>query len=482
MSLDLNPITLDCKLYMNLFNHKKTKETAPTAIKTLLFLLFSFANSLCLIAQVQKVEVQKTETGYQFLRNGIPYYVKGAGGETHLDLLLSIGGNSIRTWGIDNAQEILDIAHSKGITVMLGFWIQHERHGFDYNNELKVQNQIDYYKKAIDKFKNHPALLMWGIGNEVDLFYTNPKVWNTIQSIAKYAHEVDPNHPTSTVTAGLDSLEVAHVLSKCPDIDVYCVNTYGDIGNVPENIYKFGWKGPFMITEWGPNGHWESPTTNWGAAIEQTSTEKADVYLNRYRKYIESYKNRCLGSYVFLWGQKQEYTLTWYGLFTKEGQQTEAIDAINIAWSNKNPNLPTPTIDSFTINSKKPNQNLMLKANSKNNLANLFWRVKCYDSQMSNPKDSKIYWKILKESNDKKAGGDQENEAEEISFAYKINSKGTINFTAPNEPGNYRLFVTFKHLDKVAYANFPFSVVPNPERGNGKKIWVKKWEMESFNN
>lgn len=232
-----------------LFNREIKNKTICT---TVLFIAMILYGSI-LNAQPIKVEIKTQDSGFSLIRNNLPYYVIGAGGNTNLDLLIELGGNSIRTWGLENAQEILDLAHSKGLTVMLGFWVQHERHGFDYDNQEKVQKQINYFKKAIDQFKNHPALLMWGIGNEVDLFYTNPKVWNTIQDIAKYAHEVDPNHPTSTVTAGLDSLEVKHILQRCPDIDIYCVNTYGDIANVPQNIYKYGWKKPYMITEWGPN-------------------------------------------------------------------------------------------------------------------------------------------------------------------------------------------------------------------------------------
>jgi beta-galactosidase/beta-glucuronidase len=139
--------------------------------------------------------------------------------------------------------------------------VQHERHGFDYNDTLAVAKQLASFKATIDQFKNHPALLMWGIGNEVNLSYTNPKVWNAIQDIAKYVHQVDPNHPTTTVTAGLNRAEVEFVKQRAPDIDIFSVNTYGDIAEVPKNIANFGWTGPYMITEWGPNGHWESPTT-----------------------------------------------------------------------------------------------------------------------------------------------------------------------------------------------------------------------------
>ncbi|MFM6943741.1 MAG: hypothetical protein ACKOXV_00460, partial [Bacteroidota bacterium] len=71
--------------------------------------------------------------GYEFYRNGKPYYVKGLGGDVHLDIAVKIGANSIRTWGVERAQQVLDEAQQKGLTVMLGFWLQHERHGFDYD-------------------------------------------------------------------------------------------------------------------------------------------------------------------------------------------------------------------------------------------------------------------------------------------------------------------------------------------------------------
>ena len=41
------------------------------------------------------------------------------------------------------------------------------------NNTAKVKAQLNHFKKMVDKFKNHPALLLWGIGNELDLFSLN---------------------------------------------------------------------------------------------------------------------------------------------------------------------------------------------------------------------------------------------------------------------------------------------------------------------
>ncbi len=383
-----------------------------------------------------KTKVIKTDTGYQLYRNGQPYYVNGLGGEVNLDLVVKIGGNSIRTWGIDNAQLILDEAQKHGLTVMLGLWLQHERHGFDYNNAEKVKTQLDHFKNVIDQFKNHPALLMWGIGNELDLQYTNTNCWYAVQDIAKYAHEVDPNHPTSTVTAGLDSMEVQLIKQRCPDIDIYCVNTYGDIAAVPTNISRFGWTGPYMITEWGVNGYWESPKTSWDVSIEQTSTEKKQVFFDRYNNYIKPHYNYCLGSYAFLWGAKQEYTETWFGLFTKDNLPTEPVDALEIVFRNQAPEVAAPTIISLTVDNKTALDNIHTKAGetyaaSINAMLGIDMQTYVKDSS-----NKIIYnWKILAESTDKKSGGDKEEDAVELSGLIKSKKSNEIKFRAPLQEG-----------------------------------------------
>lgn len=67
------------------------------------------------VNQPVKVEVVEKEGGYQLLRGGKPYIVKGAGIDSlHLESLAAHGGNSLRTWSVDDgnetAQQLLDRA------------------------------------------------------------------------------------------------------------------------------------------------------------------------------------------------------------------------------------------------------------------------------------------------------------------------------------------------------------------------------------
>ena len=125
--------------------------------------------SVSTYSQVSKVEVTTNALGnFELKRNGMPYFIKGAGAKDHFDLLVKSGANSIRIWSTNN-NALLDSAHQHGLTVTLGLHVRPERSGMDYNDEYAVKGQIEYLKNEVLKYKDHPALLIWGIGNEVDL-------------------------------------------------------------------------------------------------------------------------------------------------------------------------------------------------------------------------------------------------------------------------------------------------------------------------
>jgi hypothetical protein len=398
-----------------------------------------------------KVEVVKTGSGYQLLRDGKPYFVKGAGGHRYLSRLAAYGGNSIRTWGTENAQQVLDSAQKYGLTVLMGLPAVPERHGFNYDDAVAVKKQFERIKTEVLKYKDHPALLAWGIGNELNLSYKNPKVWDAVNEIAEMIHQVDPNHPVSTVLAGINKSEIDYIKEKTKSIDFLSINTYGGLAELPSRVTDLGWTGPYMVTEWGPTGHWEGLSTSWNAPIEETSTEKAAVYKIRYSYSVEKDKEKCLGSYVFLWGQKQERTPTWYGLFTDRGEESEVVDVMQYLWKGQFPANKAPHIYAFQLDGKKGNLDVKLKAG------------KAYAANVlaTDPDNDKLdyFWELLPEATKVGEGGDHEDKPAPKIFKYKQEGKGSISFSTPTEEGAYRLFVYVRDgKNKVATANIPFFV------------------------
>lgn len=315
-------------------------------------LLSSVLSFKSVFSQVIPVTLTLKDNGsWELLRNGQPYRIKG-GATSNTDRfneLRNRGGNSVRTWGVDSGtQAVLDSAHAQGISVMLGLWIGRERDGFNYNDPEKVAEQLQHFTTIVLQYKDHPALLAWGIGNEANLGYSNVKVWDAVNDISRMIHELDGNHPTATVTAGISTQLANELAQRCYDIDFLGVNSYGGISGVQTTLRQSDWDKPYVLTEWGINGPWETNQSGWGAPIEPTSTQKAFTFKNRYELFIASNQTDLLGSYAFLWNEKEEATLTWFGLFVGQST-TPMIDELQKQWSNSQPENVAPVIEGWTF-------------------------------------------------------------------------------------------------------------------------------------
>ena len=407
------------------------------------------------MAPPAKVEMLVNNGKFQMLVNKEPFYIKGAGLEFgNIKALASHKANSFRTWRTDNgersAQEVLDEAYENGLMVTMGIEVGRERHGFDYDDPAEVKKQLEDIKSQVMALKDHPALLIWGIGNELNLRYTNPKVWDAVNEISEMIHEIDPNHLTTTSLAGISEKEIELIKERCPDLDILAVQMYGDLPDLPNLIREFGWKGPYMVTEWGATGHWEVPTTSWGAPIEEHSSLKAANYLKRYKGGIEADSLQCIGSYVFLWGNKQERTPTWYGIFLEDGQETESVDVMHYIWNGTWPANRTPKIESFVLDGKTAYQNVTLSP-SKEYTAII--------STSDEENDAITYrWEVLPESTDLQDGGDYEEKPKAIQGLFKSERDNKLIMKAPPK-GKYRLFVyATDGNNHSAAANIPFLV------------------------
>ena len=309
-----------------------------------------------------KVEIRNTAGRFQLFVNDQAFYIKGAGVEhgSH-EKLAAHGGNSLRTWSTDNGRDtgkqFLDRALSNGLYVAMGLDVDHERRGFNYDDTNAVAKQLALLKSQVLEYRNHPALLLWVVGNELN-FEKNPKVWDAVNDLSKMIHEVDPNHPTTTTLAGFTQETANLVKTRAPDLDFICFQMYSDIANLPRYLQAAKWDKPYIVSEWGATGHWECGKTAWGAPIENDSTTKADLYERRYKVVIEPDQKLCLGSYVFLWGNKQERTPTWYGMFLDSGEATAPVDVMHHTWTgawptNRSPRLAGAWLDGKTASQRR---------------------------------------------------------------------------------------------------------------------------------
>ena len=410
------------------------------------------------MAQVPvKVEVVAGDSGYLLLRGGQPYIVRGAGMEIDdVARFAANGGSSIRTWTTDSRVqdlgELLDRAHAHGVTVAVGLPMKAERHGFDYDDPVAVAAQRESLRDDVLRYRNHPALLAWIVGNELNHSYTNPRVFDAVEDVARMIKSLDPNHPVTTALAGYYPRVVAEALERAPSLDFLSLQLYGSLFSLPERIRASGFTRPFMVTEWGTIGYWEMENTSWGVPVELTSSEKADVIERAWREVLIAFPGQLIGSYVFFWGQKQERTPTWFGLLLESGEQTEAADVMHRAWTGAQPANRTPRVHAMQLDGKGSRDSVTLIAGRTYEVA--------FDVVDPDGDPLRYRWEVKPESDATQAGGDFEARIGNIDGLLGDAAAPSTTLTVAG-PGRYRLFAyAFDDHGHAAHANIPFLVGP----------------------
>jgi hypothetical protein len=399
-----------------------------------------------------KVKISRAGKEWKLQVNGHPFYINGVVGDEYLTKVKEYGGNSIRIgWHRDE----LDAAFKLGLTALVNLPADAERYGFDYNDTAAVRKQTEAIISIVKKDMDHPAVLMWAIGNELDfvppLNPFNPRVWDAVNAVAKAIHAIDPDHPVMTVIGTSMMGKVADIVKRCPDLDLLGINTYGDIYSLPETLAKYGWNKPYVISEWGPDGYWEVRKTTWGAPYEQTGLEKYICYEKKYKEAISSRKEQCLGSYVFYWnGFKQETTHTWFCMFDSTGLESPLIGLMHYMWTGKKTLNSAPLVDSLNIGNWVRYQQIVTGRGEKQAV-----RVTVHD-----PDNDKLTfkWEIRPEAKYASYAGQGEVVPEPLPDLVKGQSD-QINFISPSEPGAYRLFVyVYDGKGHFSTGNLPFYV------------------------
>ncbi len=423
-------------------------------------------------------ETKKIDGVWRLLKNGEVFYINGAATNNYFGEVAKWGGNVVRTYGIKEApdaktdyttQMILDEAYANGLYVNVGLGMK-DSGSFDYSNPANaeaIKQQLENNINWVKRFRNHPAVLCWSIGNEFETSDAakNAVYFQHVEEIAKAIHEIDPNHPTTIAFSNSDvNNKLKPLMKYAPSIDILSVNSYyNGVGGVATNVAAAGWDKPWMITEFGPRGTWalsnstDPKKLSWIAVTgkyaleEMTSTEKAEIYSLIWKRDIKANENKgCIGSFIFLWGfQTHGEVLSWYGLFDKKMNSFGGVDVISECWTGKTIDNPAPRIEDrskMTLNGKISTDGVKLKAKSENNTATV---------EATSPTGKPLTYRwIINREGEALANGSMPDGIEGL---ITDNTKSTITFKAP-AAGAYRLyvFVTDEENHKVALACIPF--------------------------
>ena len=136
-----------------------------------------------------------------------------------LELMVEAGVNTIRVYAPIDDKAVLDEIHDAGMKVIMG--IGYDQKGY---YDILSGSFIDY----VNKYKDHPAILMWELGNEYNYhpewFKGDLRNWyKAMNNAAEIIHQNDTSHPVATAHGEVPD-KLAFI--SCPNVDVWGLNAY----------------------------------------------------------------------------------------------------------------------------------------------------------------------------------------------------------------------------------------------------------------
>ncbi len=274
----------------------------------------------------KRVRIVGNKGDWQLLVEGKPFYIKGAGcgkvrgrqNQDYLKLAKELGANSVRTWGTDQGTKYyLDKAQYYGLMVDAGIWLN-----WPQKDKISYIGDSQYKEKArkqtleyVERFKNHPAILMWNIGNEVMVFTDSQKekiaFCKFLESLIQDVKKIDPHHPV--IYAGASYINIKYLKRYVPSLDIVGMNSYGSVRFIQGVWDYLDWDIPYVITEYGHYLPKDRPKDENEQPIELFDYQKAQMY-ETYTKQIHEFKGYNLGGFVFHLGETTQESMTWWNI------------------------------------------------------------------------------------------------------------------------------------------------------------------------
>jgi hypothetical protein len=200
------------------------------------------------------------------------------------------GINTIRVYEPIDEKFILDKINKAGIKVIIGF---------GYNQKGKFDILSGTFIDYVNKFKDHPAILMWELGNEYNYhpewFEGDVKNWYiAMNEAATNIHRMDKTHPVTTAHGELPD---ALALKMGSEIDVWGLNIYR--WDNPGDLFE-QWKAisdlPMYLSEAGGDSYMTIAKRGYEQGVNQQAQADANA---RILDVIFENTETCMGVTMF---------------------------------------------------------------------------------------------------------------------------------------------------------------------------------------
>ena len=254
------------------------------------------------IAKDEGVKVSKNRilvNGKRYLIKGICYNPVPRGKDTRsfrnltedLALMKEAGINTIRVYSAIDNKAVLDEIHAADIKVIMGIV---------YNQNDTCDIVSGSYVDYVNKYKDHPAILMWELGNEYNYHPewfegSDITIWyKALNDAAAIIHQNDTSHPVATAHGELpDDL----ALSSCPNVDVWGLNVYR--WDHPEAVFS-EWAAisskPMYLSEAGGDSYMTIESHGYEQGVNQQAQADAN---RKILKAVFEHKDVCSGVTLF---------------------------------------------------------------------------------------------------------------------------------------------------------------------------------------
>ena len=143
-------------------------------------------------------------------------------------LMTQAGINTVRLYAPILSTAMLDAAWANGLYVVPNFGVSSAQLGCTEGRAF-MQAQLE---KMVTEWKDHPAVLFWLVGNEVNVNLGGNDLcldwYPHLDALAAAIKAIDTNHPVATSVAGIDDICVAGCSedTDVPNLDIWGAQLY----------------------------------------------------------------------------------------------------------------------------------------------------------------------------------------------------------------------------------------------------------------